>query len=470
MTLDRKDYKSAIPQLEKRISEIEQVGEKGLANFDVLKASLEKEVRVRTQALLKTNDRVEIAIESADGKNTIYHSASAPTGGEYKVGDTWFDASNGYAIHTWNGSAWVKEELGEDAIANLSITNAKIANATIQSAKIAGLDVGKLTGGYIDSGHINTGAITVGSLQDGANYSTTTQMNSAIATAKADAEKVATNYLTTISGTTGISVHSANDTSNFANVNSSGMTVYKGGTKVATFGDTATIGKANSTNTVIDSSGFAINSGSTEVATFKVGNVRSGGTTKSATRIEATNEIGIYANGYSSADSGLVIAKEGGAPVFYFGGELRFCPQPHAHATSTYSNISLPNNQAGGTSVPMTRISSSHTFMEIDAGCIKFSGYDGVAVEVTASVYVVPSTNTQATIYLYRYRGDAGTTNEIAAGTTYLSSYGGAVQLVPRVFSPLWLNDKLYIAVRLFSSTGTAYCNHKDTFLDVKYM
>lgn len=468
MTLDRKDYKSAIPQLEKRISEIEQVGEKGLANFDVLKASLEKEVRARTQALLKTNERVEIAIESADGKNTIYHSASTPTGGEYKVGDTWFDASNGYAIHTWNGSAWVKEELGADAIENLSITNAKIANSTIQSAKIAGLDVGKLTGGYIDSGHINTGAITVGSLQDGANYSTTTQMNSAIATAKSDAEKTATNYLTTISGTTGISVHSANDTSNFANINSNGMTVYKGGTQVATFGDTATIGKANSTNTVIDSSGFTINSGSTKVASFKVGDVRDGGATKTATRIEATNEIGIYANGYSSAEKGLIIAKRGGAPVFYFGNALQFCPQPYAVATSTSSNISLSSNTT--TSVPMTSISSSHTFMEIDAGCIKFSNYDAIKVEVTASVYVVPSTNTQATIYLYHYRGDMGTTTEVAAGTTYLSSYGGAVQLVPRIYSPIYINDKLYIGVRLFSSTGTAYCNHKDTFLTVKYM
>ena len=95
MALDRKDYKTAIPQLEKRIKSVEQVGANGLAKFDVLQEAIEKEILTRTQALLKTNDRVDFAIASADGKSTVYHSSSAPTGGTYKVGDTWFDASHG---------------------------------------------------------------------------------------------------------------------------------------------------------------------------------------------------------------------------------------------------------------------------------------------------------------------------------------------------------------------------------------
>lgn len=450
MTLDRKDYKSAIPQLEKRISQIEQVGEKGLANFDVLKASLEKEIRVRTQALLKTNERVEYAITSADGKNTIYHSASKPTGGEYKGGDTWFDASHGYAIYTWdeNVSDWVKEELGEDAIANLAITNAKIANGTIQSAKIGTLDAGKITSGDIASARLQTNVVSainatvnqidakninvdgtlivgasdvasaiddidvggrnllrgtatlangssgwssghwrasgsggtiayaqtitnppvtgvkgititptsantqVGFVQDsvplskreitqsvwvkgksgdkidlqpiwsgtsgqeeygsqrytledsnwhkltytktpnydhssvsagyvylyavdtsGARQFIAPQLEygnkcSDWSTAKEDvdadvssASKVATNYLSVISGTTGISVHDANDTSNFANLNSNGMTVYKGGADVASFGDTARIGEEASYHSVIEADDFSIMDG-----------------------------------------------------------------------------------------------------------------------------------------------------------------------------------------------------------------
>lgn len=110
-------------------------------------------------------DAAVIAMASADGKSTVYHSASAPTGGTYKTGDTWFNSSEGYAIYTWNGSIWVKEELGEDAIADLSITNAKIANGTIQNAKIGTVDAGKITSGTIDTARLNVaGLITAGSL------------------------------------------------------------------------------------------------------------------------------------------------------------------------------------------------------------------------------------------------------------------------------------------------------------------
>lgn len=58
-----------------------------------------------------------------------------------------------------------------------------------------------------------------------------------------NAAKTATNYLTQISGTTGISVHDSGDTNNFVNMNSNGVFVYKGGTQRAQFADTTIIGK-----------------------------------------------------------------------------------------------------------------------------------------------------------------------------------------------------------------------------------
>ena len=61
--------------------------------------------------------------------------------------------------------------------------------------------------------------------------------------AVSDAAKTATNYLTTISGTTGISVHDVGDTSNFVNMNSNGVFVYKGRVQRAQFGETTIIGK-----------------------------------------------------------------------------------------------------------------------------------------------------------------------------------------------------------------------------------
>lgn len=103
---------------------------------------------------------------AANGKNKVYYTASAPTGGTYNDGDIWFNTSNGYQMSLYvDNTGWVAEQFGNAAIADLSITNAKIANATIQSGKIQGLDVGKLTGGYIDASHINAGALSIGMTQ-----------------------------------------------------------------------------------------------------------------------------------------------------------------------------------------------------------------------------------------------------------------------------------------------------------------
>lgn len=456
MTLDRKDYKSAIPQLEKKIDSLTSDASKGLQKFDVL----------IDQAIAKINATKTIAVDartSANGKNTIYYANSAPTGGEYKVDDVWFDTAHDSRINRWNGSAWVSFTLGDDAIGNLNASHINAGTIDASQITVSNLDASNLTSGTVSASRIDASTLKIG----GYGLATTNDT--------ANAEKKATDYIEA-SGT-GIKVHKVTDANNYALIDSNGMKVYQGGSSslVASFGTDVVLGKTNGINNVINSSGFAINDSSTNIASFKVGDVRDGGATKTATRIEATNEIGIYANGYSSttdADKGLIIAKRGGAPVFYFGRALQFCPQPYAQATSTYSNVSIPLNTNPATSVPMTQIahSSGHTFMDIDAGCIKFSNdYDGLLVEVTASVYVVPSTNTQATIYLYHY-SDTGTTTEVAAGSTYLSSYGGAVQLVPRIISRIYMGDKLYIGVRLFSATGTAYCNHKDTFLTVKYM
>ena len=99
---------------------------------------------------------------TADGKNTVYYQASAPTGGTYKVSDIWFDTNDGNKMYMWNGTTWVAEQFGNAAISDLSITNAKIANATIQSAKIANLDAGKVTTGTMSAARIKGDTLTLG--------------------------------------------------------------------------------------------------------------------------------------------------------------------------------------------------------------------------------------------------------------------------------------------------------------------
>jgi len=180
---------------------------------------------------------------SADGKNTIYYGNTTPTDGN--EGDTWFNGGEDNAIYIYQNGSWVKQELGEDAIANLSITNAKIADGTIQDAKIGNLDGGKITAGSISANKIDiNGLITVGELATDAEVLV-------VHNEATDARKYADNYLTAISGTTGISVHSLNDTSNYVNVTSNAVNVVTGDTNVAQFGSTVRVGTETGSRLVL---------------------------------------------------------------------------------------------------------------------------------------------------------------------------------------------------------------------------
>ena len=66
------------------------------------------------------------------------------------------------------------------------------------------------------------------------------------------AENVASNYITYINATDGIRIHNANDETNYARINSNGLQVYKTDTQVASFGNTAIIGKQNKNHIVLD--------------------------------------------------------------------------------------------------------------------------------------------------------------------------------------------------------------------------
>jgi len=101
----------------------------------------------------------ETAQTTADGKNTVYYNATIPSGGTYKINDTWFDSDDGNKIYKWNGTAWEATQFGTSAISNLSITNALIADATIQNTKIANLDAAKITTGYLSAARIQAGTL-----------------------------------------------------------------------------------------------------------------------------------------------------------------------------------------------------------------------------------------------------------------------------------------------------------------------
>lgn len=63
------------------------------------------------------------------------------------IGDLWYDATTGYALKSWNGTAWLPYQFGTNAIAAGSITAELIAADTITARQIAS---GTVVAGIVD--------------------------------------------------------------------------------------------------------------------------------------------------------------------------------------------------------------------------------------------------------------------------------------------------------------------------------
>lgn len=101
---------------------------------------------------------IEYAQAAANGKNTIYYSATEPSGGTYTEGDLWFETDNDNALARWDGAAWQSFGLGNAAFSNIDA--GKITSGTISTAI---LFAGELTaargtfGGFISAGNVQIG-------------------------------------------------------------------------------------------------------------------------------------------------------------------------------------------------------------------------------------------------------------------------------------------------------------------------
>ena len=108
-----------------------------------------------------------------------------------------------------------------------------------------------------------------------------------------EAGQTAERYITQVDSN-GIKVHAQNNpTTNYSLINANGLTVYKGGNDVATFGDTARVGKSNSSRFLMNASSLqAYNSSNS-----KYFEVSSTGMTYGSNTVASTS----YADGKASA-------------------------------------------------------------------------------------------------------------------------------------------------------------------------
>lgn len=173
-------------------------------------------VSVQDTAIAAAQSAATAAQTTADGKNKIYRQGTTPTG-TFSVGDLWFNTSNDNAISRWDGSSWVANTLGNNALASISankitagtidasvitvsnINAGNISTGTLAAARIAtgSLDANKLTAGTILASNIATGTITA--TQIAAGTITATQ----IATGTITADRITTGAIGgfTITGT-----------------------------------------------------------------------------------------------------------------------------------------------------------------------------------------------------------------------------------------------------------------------------
>lgn len=99
-------------------------------------------VNATTSDTASLSTSITTAQNTANGKNSVTYSTSAPSGSGTRVGDIWWQYSAGIVIgqYSWDGSSW--------------------ASSPISSAVIANLDAAKITSGIISSIEYNNGSGT----------------------------------------------------------------------------------------------------------------------------------------------------------------------------------------------------------------------------------------------------------------------------------------------------------------------
>jgi hypothetical protein len=136
-----------------------------------LQAQTEKIQKIVEQTAAAT----DFAIVSANGKNTVFHSASQPPTTGRVIGDLWFDTSDDNKVYRWSGSAWVGTQFGNAAIGNLDagkITTGQLSAARIDVAGIFAQNVtatGTITGATLKGTYIETVSGSVGGWTIGSN-------------------------------------------------------------------------------------------------------------------------------------------------------------------------------------------------------------------------------------------------------------------------------------------------------------
>jgi len=153
-------------------------------------------VSVQDTAIAAAQSAATAAQTTADGKNKIYRQGTTPVG-TFTVGDLWFNTSNDNSISRWDGSSWVANTLGNNALASISAN--KITAGTIDASIIT---VSNINAGNISTGTLNADRIASASIT-GTKIAAGTILASNIATGTITATQIAAGTITSSQIATG---------------------------------------------------------------------------------------------------------------------------------------------------------------------------------------------------------------------------------------------------------------------------
>ena len=153
-------------------------------------------VSVQDTAIAAAQSAATAAQTTADGKNRVYRQTSTPTG-TLVAGDLWFDTDDDNRIYRYDGSSFVANTLGNNALASISAN--KITAGTIDASVIT---VSNINAGNISTGTLAAARIATGSL-DANKLTAGTILASNIATATITATQIAAGTITASNIATG---------------------------------------------------------------------------------------------------------------------------------------------------------------------------------------------------------------------------------------------------------------------------
>lgn len=123
-------------------------------------------------------DAVKNAQSTADGKNTVFYQATAPSTAGRKINDLWYDTDDGYKPYRFDGSDWIPAPFGNAAIANLDagkITTGEMSADRIKADVLSAItaDLGTVIAGiFKNSAGTNVIDMTNGTVKfGGGNFS-----------------------------------------------------------------------------------------------------------------------------------------------------------------------------------------------------------------------------------------------------------------------------------------------------------